>query len=181
MAWQDRLRQSLAKVGFKPNNGPELPSSATYKQLDDLAELAAVVKETLRLYPSAGFTREAVEPITLRTSTGREYEVTPGSEIFFFPNIFHLDPSRFQDPSVFRPERWFDASMEMKEAYLPFSSGMRNCVGDRLAMAEIRVALALLVTNFRFEVEEGQEDEPFQVLLLSMQPHNVKLRVTALE
>lgn len=185
-AWQDRLRSGLRKAGFSSSNGMHheslLPPSFSYNNLDDLVDLTAVVRETLRLYPSAGFSREAVRPVVLRTSKGAEYEVCPGTELFFFPNFIQTDPAHMYDANEFKPERWLDASTDLKQAWFPFSFGPRNCVGERLALAELRIVLALLIQNFRFELPSHTlQSKPFQVLLLSLQPYNICLKITELE
>jgi cytochrome P450 len=154
-----------------------LPGNLSFRELESLKVLSAVVQETLRMYPSAGFTRECATPCTVRTASGREVTLPPDSEIFFFPNIIQLDPGRVQNATSFRPDRWLEHTSEAKSSYFPFSSGARNCVGERLALAEIRVALALLLVEFQFQIKDDA-DAPFQVLLLSLQPHGVQLNVT---
>ena len=57
--------------------------------------------------------------------------------------------------------------------------GPRNCIGERLALTELRVTLALLLTHFQFEVAPGSS-EPFQALLMSLQPWGISLKVTEL-
>jgi cytochrome P450 len=37
--------------------------------------------------------------------------------------------------------------------YFPFSLGKRNCVGQNMASLELKVVLARLFRNFRFEAE----------------------------
>jgi Cytochrome P450 len=69
-------------------------------------------------------------------------------EIFF---IFH-----FQDPELFIPDRWGpnDPDAEkLKEMNFPFSLGKRNCVGQNLAMLEIKLVLASIFKDFRFELQ----------------------------
>ena len=44
-----------------------------------------------------------------------------------------------------------------KRAFIPFSSGPYNCVGQKLAMMEMRSVLANLVRNFEFKFAEGED------------------------
>ena len=50
------------------------------------------------------------------------------------------DPSVWEDPDRFRPERWLappaseEARRAAAQAYLPFLAGPRNCIGQKLAM-----------------------------------------------
>mmetsp|Transcript_31056 Transcript_31056/g.80576 ORF Transcript_31056/g.80576 Transcript_31056/m.80576 type:complete len:524 (-) Transcript_31056:16-1587(-) len=177
--WQEKLRGELKEVGFAPNTGAKVPASVTYTTLSEMKLLSAVVRETLRIYPSAGFTREVVEPTTI-TVKGKDYELYPGMEILILPPFQQTDPENVERPEEFDPGRWLDKGTAPVEAVLPFSLGSRNCVGERLAMTELRVALALLVTNFQFDLVPGVP-EPFQVLLLSLEPFGVKLAVTPLD
>ena len=78
---------------------------------------------------------------------------------------------------MFIPERWsvenpdYDTLKLM--ANLPFSYGKRNCVGQNLAMMEIRLVLAHLLHSFSFElVSEVQKD-----YFLTLKPKDVRLRV----
>lgn len=162
--WQTRVRNEVAAAGFKatlsanheggrPRSdsgcGTEaLPTDLTFRGLEEFQVLSAVVQETLRLYPSAGFTRETDTPVTVRTSAGKEVTLPPGTEIFFFPNVVQEDPVLFDDAATFRPDRWLEPSSSEKACYFPFSLGTRSCVGERLALAEIRVSLAMLISDF---------------------------------
>ena len=43
----------------------------------------------------------------------------------------------------------------------PFSCGPRNCIGQTLAMAELRTVLAVLIGNFFFELPDGIQRAKF--------------------
>ena len=90
------------------------------------------------------------------------------------------------DPDSFRPSRW-DAdemqtsvnSEQMKalSAISPFSFGQFNCIGQRLADAEMNAVLARLVTSYEFElVDEGRPR-----FALTMKPHGTKLKARKLD
>lgn len=57
----------------------------------------------------------------------------------------HLDPTVFQQPEKFLPERWLNATSEMNASLIPFGKGARSCLGRNLANAEIFIATEAIV------------------------------------
>src|ERR1043165_6106649 len=58
----------------------------------------------------------------------------------------------------FVPKRWLDpASIKnvTNYNYMPFSTGVRSCIGNKLATSEFKILLGLLVRNFVFRPVEG--------------------------
>ena len=67
----------------------------------------------------------------------------------------------------------------------PFSSGPRNCIGQALAMAELRTVLAVFLGNFFFQLPEGVQRDKFveeeEVAWVTLQAkHGVRLRVSSI-
>ena len=78
----------------------------------------------------------------------------------------HHDPKEWNDPEMFKPERFLDEDGKMApkpNSYLPFSSGRRVCVGEALAKSELLLSLSLLCQRFRFEVPPGEKVVPENV------------------
>lgn len=70
--------------------------------------------------------------------------------------LIHMDPKIFHNPKEFRPERHL-ASCSSEEnfprnAFRPFERGLRSCVGQHLALDELRIALLMLARWFDFEL-----------------------------
>ena len=64
------------------------------------------------------------------------------------------------DVEEFNPERWFDENLTKKLTnynYLPFSTGPRSCIGNKMALNEIKTFLVTLIRNFEFHKVEGIE------------------------
>ena len=68
-------------------------------------------------------------------------------------------------PSEFLPERFDvnsplflrpDGKARQPTSYLPFSSGARNCLGQTLAMCEVKVLLAFVYTQLNIEVKNTE-------------------------
>ena len=73
----------------------------------------------------------------------------------------HTLPSVFRDPHLFWPERWMPNVLpqsELQRARLhwkPFSGGPRSCIGQSLAMMELRVTIAKTMLSCEFGPPKG--------------------------
>eukprot|EP01047_Picozoa_sp_COSAG01_P068908 COSAG01_NODE_10069_length_2256_cov_39.334261_2_plen_266_part_00 len=135
-AVERRLLAELAEHGLSCADDVTAGGALTYETLNRLPFLAAVVKEVLRLYPSAGFTRQVAKGSGYAVLG--KYAIPEGVEILIFPHTMHRDGRHWEDALEFKPERWLprgegDTASPRHGggtagAYLPFSSGARNCV-----------------------------------------------------
>ena len=55
------------------------------------------------------------------------------------------------DRHVFRPERYLGPEGYNKDAWIAFSKGTRNCIGQELAIIETKVILAMTLRSFNFQ------------------------------
>lgn len=127
--------------------------------IPNLPYLRAVIRETLRLHPSAPLIiRECAEDCKVSG-----YVVRAKTRVLV--NVFAVmrDPARWRDPDEFFPERFLERpeerigehQMEFKGQnfrYLPFGSGRRGCPGASLAMLLMHPAVANLVHRFDWKV-----------------------------
>lgn len=148
-------------------------AAPTIEQLGRLPLLDAVIKESLRLFPPASMLgRIAVAPTEL---DGRA--VPEGAEVIYSPYITHRIPDLFEQPQVFRPERW--ATIKPSPyAYLPFSAGPRMCLGTAFASMELKVILAMLLQRYRLEPPDGLRVDRQLVITLAPAP-GLPMRVHA--
>lgn len=89
--------------------------------------LDRVVKEILRLYPSAPvFARELIEELEINGVI-----LPVGTSLNLSVYDLHRDPQHFPDPLRFDPDRFLPELVEKRHpfAYLPFMAGPRNCIG----------------------------------------------------
>jgi cytochrome P450 len=109
--------------------------------------LDQVIKESLRLYPPIhiGNRRVAAD---LKFSAG---EVPAGERLFYSIYLTHRDPSIWQDPQGFCPERFAHGRKTPPFSYVPFGGGPRACIGAAFGQAEARVVLTHLLQTYRFE------------------------------
>lgn len=132
----------------------------------------AVLKETLRMYPTVPLTiREAEKDITV------PYRIPAGTHIAVCVYGLHHSKEHWKDPERFRPERFLPGGDAAYEAYMPFGDGVRGCVGQRYAWQEIVMTLVRLYR--RFEIYRVDEGEKIPVRMsLSLAPRDgVRVRV----
>jgi cytochrome P450 len=145
-----------------------------FQELSSLPFLDAVVKETLRLYPGAGFVREPLTDVQLGN-----YDIPKGTDIIVFPYIIHRNEKLFHRPYQFDPSRWLSAqaraSAPESMGWLPFSLGLRNCIGAQVAKLELKVALHLLFTRYRFEAADDLHGPPRVALYMTLVPNYMPL------
>ncbi|XP_053671495.1 cytochrome P450 4d2-like [Anopheles nili] len=126
----------------------------TYASLQDLKYMEQVIKETLRISPSV--------PMIGRTSAEDMVidgvPIPPGTDIMLNIYVMQNDPDYYPEPDRFRPERFADDGAEQQKAfsYLPFSLGVRSCIGQRFAILEMKTMLVKLLTRFRLGPCEEQ-------------------------
>jgi cytochrome P450 len=124
--------------------------SPRVEDLDRLPYLEAIVHESLRLYPPAyAMARTSIEPFDLGG-----YRFPAGTTVLMSQWVMHRDPRYFQDPRVFRPERWLDglATRLPSYAYFPFGGGPRRCIGQGFAEMEAMLLLATIAQRYRFRL-----------------------------
>ncbi|KAL1404861.1 hypothetical protein Q8F55_008472 [Vanrija albida] len=159
---QEKLHAELAAV---PDDRP------TYDQISALPYLENCIREVLRLDPPAiVISRVSVDDTTLPVGTpmpGRDgslvdsIQLRKGSQIFMA--ISHVNTSAElwgEDAHEFRPER-HDAGPTDKVPgvygnILSFYGGVRNCIGYRFAVMEMKTAMFVLLRHYRFETLPSQ-------------------------
>lgn len=103
----------------------------SFTQLDGLSYFNAIIQETIRLHPGVVSRqwRESPEPIVYKDQRkGVEYVIPPNFGYSMTPLIIHHDPSVFENPREFQPQRWID-NPKLSRAFMGFSRGPRSCIG----------------------------------------------------
>ncbi|EKM52723.1 uncharacterized protein PHACADRAFT_211944 [Phanerochaete carnosa HHB-10118-sp] len=150
---QEKLYQHIK--GVIPDD--RLP---TYQEMNSLSESVAVFYETLRLFPPViNIPKYAAEDATLVTtdSSGNKVvvPVPQGSDVGLSVLGLHYNPRYWQDPYAFKPER-FQGDWP-RDAFLPFSSGARSCLGRRFFETEGIAILTMLVSRYTVEIKPEPE------------------------
>ncbi|KAL8802827.1 MAG: hypothetical protein Q9200_006453 [Gallowayella weberi] len=129
--------------------------------LKQLPYTTAVLKETMRLYPVASSLRGGEPGFCVRDPEGQLLP-TDGFLVWAVSQPLHRDPRYWVRPETFIPERWLvgpeDPLYPIKGAWRPFEYGPRNCIGQELAMMELKVAMIFVLHTFDVEVAYAQFD-----------------------
>lgn len=136
--------------------GPDASTSASLIisdpfVLNQLPYTLAVIKEVLRMYPAVSSTRAGEPNFSVIDDAGQHYP-TNDFLVWANPQIIHRDPTYWIQPDSFLPDRWLvspgDPLYPVKGAWRPFEHGPRNCIGQELAMIEMKVILVMTVRRF---------------------------------
>jgi len=74
--------------------------------------------------------------------------ITAGMEVVVDVPALHHNPRYWEDPTQFKPSRFLKADWP-RDAFVPFSSGLRSCVGRRFAETEAMTVLTMLVSRYK--------------------------------
>ncbi|XP_074060433.1 cytochrome P450 4F3-like isoform X1 [Macrotis lagotis] len=141
--YQDHCRQEIQEI----LRGRQ-PEEIEWNDLSQMTFLTMCIKESLRMHP----------PVSLVSRCCTEDIQLPDGRIIPKGNIClvsilgtHYNPVVWPNPEVYDPYR-FDINNPQKIpplAFIPFSAGPRNCIGQTFAMTEMKVVLALTLLRFR--------------------------------
>nr|AJD25238.1 cytochrome P450 CYP706G11 [Salvia miltiorrhiza] len=127
--------------------------------LPKLHFLNAVIKETLRLHPPAPL---LVPRAPLQSSSVGGYTIPKGTKILLNVWAIHRDPSIWDNPEEFRPERFLEDSRNLdfkgnNFELIPFGSGRRMCPGLPLAEKMVAYLLASFLHSFDWKLTDGKK------------------------
>jgi cytochrome P450 len=151
-----------------------------YEQLSQLHSIEACINETMRLKPAAPFVvLEAARDVVIGN-----LELPAGTSLICLMRPAAIDERRFADAQTFRPERWLagagavEADSSAKRALMPFGAGPRLCPGRYLALAEMKMVIAMVLRGFEIEaVTTLDAGEPRERMAFTMSPVGLKLRL----
>ena len=156
------------------------------RSTDDLARLdfiEACAYEAMRLKPVAPLIGcEAVKDTVVAGVT-----VPAGTLVICLMRPAALDSRNFAEPLQFDPGRWIAgegaAAHSMgssKRVVMPFGAGPRICPGRYLALAEIKMVIAMLLANFEIaDVSTPGGGEPQEKMALTMFPVGLEMRLSS--
>lgn len=143
---RERLQAELASLGENPD------PMAIFR----LPYLTAFCQETLRIYPVAmlTFPRVVEEPVELLG-----YTLAPGTVVMGSMYLVHQREDLYPNPDQFRPDRFLERQYSPYE-FVPFGGGSRRCIGEALALFEMKLVIARVVMGYDLQLTERQPEKP---------------------
>ncbi|KAJ6637667.1 Cytochrome P450 4d2 [Pseudolycoriella hygida] len=159
------VQQTLFKE-IKYVFGSDKSDPITIQQLQELPYLDSVIKEAMRLYPPIPAVARYIEE-DIRLDDGRYIPAATSLAMTLF--VAFRDPSAFPEPNEFNPDR-FDLNGGVSSridpfAFIPFSSGPRNCIGQRYALLLIKTVVVQILRNYEI-VSKGEAPILFPQIVL---------------
>lgn len=143
---QEKVYEELKEI---IGDSPEV----TLEHINKLNYFEKVLKESKRFV--------APVPIVSRKLAGDMelggYNVPGGTIITISPMMLHSNQNVYKNPEKFDPERFSAENISKRHPYdfIPFSAGLRNCIGQRFAQMNERVILSHILLNFKIDPAPG--------------------------
>ncbi|KAH8412205.1 hypothetical protein KR009_000429 [Drosophila setifemur] len=174
------LHEDVQKRCFEEvQNLPEDSDEITVFQFNELVYLECVIKESLRMFPSVPFIgRQCVEECVVNGMV-----MPKDTQISIHIYDIMRDPRHFPKPNLFQPERFLPENTVSRHpfAFVPFSAGQRNCIGQKFAILEMKVLLAAVIRNFKLLPATLVEDLTFENGIVLRTQENIKVRLVKRE
>jgi cytochrome P450 / NADPH-cytochrome P450 reductase len=158
--------------------GNDISNAPTYAQITQLDYVSRVLKEALRLWPTAP--AYAVSPHKDVEIIGGKYEIKKAYQTVVLIPALHRDKAVWgARTEVFDPENHTREAEAQRpvNAYKPFGNGQRACIGRQFAMQEATMVLAMVLQ--RFELIDHKRYKLELKETLSVKPEGFKIRVRA--
>ncbi|XP_069680185.1 cytochrome P450 4C1-like [Periplaneta americana] len=167
---QDRVYEELESIFQDSDRSP------TMKDLNDMKYLECVIKESLRLYPSVP---EIGRELTKEIEIGG-YTLPAGAVVLVFLYLIHRNPEHFPNPEKFDPDNFLPERIARRHpyAYMPFSAGPRNCIGQKFAILEEKAVVSSILRNYKVTSLDKREDLKIVTELILRSVDGFRLQIT---
>ena len=184
IAWMiyllSRHPAALARAAEEVRSTLPDPQNPTHEQVNQLAYVEACAHETMRLKPVAPLL--VLQP--QRATTVGNVEIPSDVVVFGLMRRDSVSDEYVPNATDFQPERWLaaegagQAASAAKRISMPFGAGPRICPGRYLALLEMKMAMAMLLSYFEIEgVDTRDGGEAAERLSFTMAPVGLRLRL----
>ncbi|KAI0005263.1 isotrichodermin C-15 hydroxylase [Xylariaceae sp. FL0662B] len=139
---------TLGKLTSEVRTAFQREDHITAETVSRLPYLVACLDEALRLFPQTG---SPSLRLTERDTVIAGVSVPKDTVVGIWSWAVYRSPTLWTDPDEFHPERFLGEpryANDARDAFKPFFTGSRDCIGQNLALIEMRLILAHLVYNF---------------------------------
>ena len=157
-AADDEYAKVIEEIDSVVVSGERVPAEST----KDMPRLYAAMYETMRLYPPVWLPSRQVKGDT--TINGRAVQEKDWFLVCVY--FLHRNNRIWDDPHVFRPDRFLDDSPKDRYAYAPFGGGRHLCIGKHFAELETMLLTSTLLKRYRFERVTDAPLDPWPGLTL---------------
>lgn len=134
-----------------------------------------VFDESMRLFPPVWtISRRAIADDRVGSAV-----IGAGTTVMLCPYAVHRNPRYWSNPEGFDPDRFAPerAAERPRYAWFPFAGGPRVCLGQRFAVMEAQIILAMIAQNFSVELMPGESMTPEP--MITLRPRSgTRIRVT---
>ena len=150
-----------------------LEKAINYREINSLPYLSAVISETLRIYPVAAgaFARIPTEPTSILG-----YKLEPNEWLSVSIYALHHREDLYPNSRQFMPERFLEKTYLPYE-YIPFGGGNRRCIGSALALLEMKLVIATVLSRFRLALTSKRPMYPVRRGITLAPPASFKMVV----
>ena len=155
--------------------GPDPAAKPTFAQVNQLTYISQILKESLRLWPTAA--AYAFAPLQ-DTVIGGRYKLKRRHTILLLAPMLHRDPAVWgAQAETFDPDRFArDAETALpSNAYKPFGNGQRACIGRQFAMQEAALVVGMMLQRFKLLDHTSYKLKVKETLTLK--PDGLKMKV----
>ncbi|CAN8020297.1 unnamed protein product [Ixodes persulcatus] len=147
----------------------------TPEDMKKLKYMDCVIKESQRLCPAVPFIgRTATEELKLGGHT-----IPKGTNIGLILYVLHRNPDVFPRPEEFDPDRFLPENSATRHpfAFVPFSAGSRNCIGQKFAWMDIKIILGHVLRSFSLQSADPRDKLLMTVDVVLRTANGLKIKV----
>ncbi|KAL0370899.1 UNVERIFIED_CONTAM: cytochrome [Sesamum angustifolium] len=136
--------------------------------MDLSLQLTMAINESLRLYPPVSIiSREALKDLKFGS-----INFPKGVNLWTLVTTLHTDPENWgPDSYQYNPERFANGitgACKLPHLYMPFGVGPRVCLGQNLALAELKILISMILSKFSISLSPTMFTHQHSIWSLSL-------------